>query len=199
VVRQFRKLAQKKLISFFFNHDSFWLVELSAAVASTYAGGWEEREHLVRSTREGAGDLLAVSWDHASSTASGSRDPTGLAQHRASSSCPVLQGPSKARKRRILEATPAVFKAQCQIHSSEFCCAKPQLQLPQTLLFCGRDSQDASSFNNLLYIAAADSGTYLICDLTAPVKQTVTPSRLILSITEFSFLLSSAKTSFLLL
>lgn len=80
----------------------------------------------------------------------------------------------------------------------EFCRAKPQLQLPQ-LLFCVRDSQDASSFNNLLYIAATDLGTYLICDLTAPVKQTVTLSRLVLSITKFSFLLSSAETFFLLL
>lgn len=80
----------------------------------------------------------------------------------------------------------------------EFSSAKPELQLSQVLLFCGRDSRDASSFNHLLYIAATNLGTYLIFDLTAPVKQTVTPSRLLLSIIKSSFLLSSAETPFLL-
>jgi len=86
-------------------------------------------------------------------------------------------------------------------NSLQFYCAKPQFQPPHTLLFWsgGEDSQDAFSFSNLLHIAAADLGTYLICDLRAPVKHAVTPSRLILSITKFSFLLSSAETSFPLL
>lgn len=86
----------------------------------------------------------------------------------------------------------------CCNKSFEFCSAKAELQLSQVLLFCGRDSQDASSFNHLLYIAATNLGTYLIFDLTAPVKQTVTPSRLLLSITKSSFLLSLAETPFLL-
>lgn len=133
---------------------------------------------------------LSVRWDHAGSTAKCRLCLTGIfqSQDEAATQPGCLEGMMSNRQ------LPVFYK-----NYFKFCCGKSQLQLLQILLCCGRDSQDASSCNNLLYIAATDLGTYLICDLTAPVKQTVTLSRLVLSITKFSFLLNSAETFSLLL
>lgn len=150
---------------------------------------------MARSIREGAGDpspcKMGPCWKH---TKGKLCLPcfTGIFQNSEEDEAGTPPG---CLKGMMSNRKSAVF---CNRYF-EFFCAKPQFQLLQILLFCGRDSQDASSFNNLLYIAATDLGTYLICDLTAPVKQTVTLSRLVLSITKFSFLLNSAETFSLLL
>lgn len=190
-----QEISPKKKDFFFSHHVSVWLVELSPAVMNTYTVGWGRGNMWPEAPGRELEIPLPVRWDHAGSTAKGKLCLpclTGIFQSLKEDEAGTQPGwPEGMMSNRQL----AVFCNNC----FKIFCGIPQLELFQILLCCGRDSQDESSFNNLLYIAATDLGTYLICDLTAPLKQTVTLSRLVLSITKFSFLLNSAETFPLLL
>lgn len=101
-----------------------------------------------------------------------------------------------------MEATQAVLKHNvkhigvCCSNSLELYCAKPQLQPSQIWLFCGRKSQVTSSFSNLMHNAATNLSTYLVCDLPAPVRQTVTPLAHIIHYKSLTFIKLSRLISF---
>lgn len=177
VVRQFRKLAPKNLIFFFlfffFNDVSFWLVELSAAVLSTYASGQEEREHVAGSMRRDPETL-----SRAGSMALGSWDLVG--RHRARQAPPVRFCRALQKFKRGESWKPPWLFQRHDVKYRVFSAIIPfSSAVPNTV----RAIPDPAVvwerfpgciFNNLLYIAATNWGTYLICDLTVPVKQTVT-------------------------